>query len=409
MKKSQLLNEIMGVPKAVDFWVDYFSIIIVGAAKGLVSKEDIEVSPALEYVDEEGNTKTAEGYRAITKIEKKEFMNWVLKIGGYANLKDLMTDSRFQQFPLYNPSVTIALYFLPQELYDLEFANRKDGTDFVEASHALDTTKKALSKVGKNQVFVNQKFTFQIYLPISELENLDTENLRKQIKPTISHELTHAYESFNRVFKSGDPYQGRETFLNTAIRLMQDDKYPQWRYFLHLVYLHLSFELNARVTQFYYSIKDKDVKNLDDFMMLLKQNSAWKELKMLEDFDAEKFIQSFQMKRGESFFDMIEDLGKQIDRERQGLPMIKMAKTPEQGMKHLIQGWDQVLQMLNLQLKSQGLYKGKLMDLVPQKAINDPYYFFKFFEKRFRKKAERFKKKLYNISTLVLDKSLMED
>jgi hypothetical protein len=97
-----------------------------------------------------------------------------------------------------------------------------------------------------------------------------------------------------------------------------------------------------------------------------------------------------------------------MERRAQGLPAIKPIKSPKEGMQHLIQGWDSVLQMLNLRFSEQGVYKGKLMELVPTKAMKDPYNFFKFFEKRFHKKAEKFKRKLYNISALVLDKSLME-
>lgn len=405
MKKIQLLNEIMGIPKAVDFWVDSFSIILAGVAKGLVSKDEIEESE-VEYVTPDGEQKVGATYRSRAKMEGKEFMNWVIKMGGYGDLKGLLNDSRFKQFPLYNPTVNLSLYFLPQELYDIEFADRED-TDSVEASHTFDTSKKSISIIGNNKIFVNQTFGFQIYLPESELDSFDVDSLRRKIKPTISHELTHSYEAFNRVSNTGDPYQGQETFLNAAVRLMKDDKYPQWGKFLHLIYLHLSFEINARVTQFYYTVRDKDIKNLDQFMVELKKSSVWKEVQMLENFNAENFINSFKV-QGVDLFSMIEDIGKQMERRSQGLPAIKPTKTPQEGMKHLIQGWDYVLQMLNQQLIQQGVYKGKLMDLVPQKAMEDPYHFFKFFEKRFHKKAHRFKKKLYNIAALILDRSLME-
>ena len=59
-------------------------------------------------------------------------------------------------------------------------------------------------------------------------------------------------------------------------------------------------------------------------------------------------------------------------------------------------------------LNKKGLYKGKLMELVPQSAMKDPYVFFKFFEKRFHKKAERFKRKMYRVASLLKDKSFSE-
>jgi hypothetical protein len=405
MKKQQLLNEIMGVPKSVDFWVDYFSLILSGMAKGIISQDEIE-EKSISYQNEEGEEVEANVYRGRTKMEGKEFTNWVVKLGGYADLKELIKDPRFKQFPLYNPTVSLTLMFLPKEILDIEIKNRVDTPDFVSAHHSFDSSKKSISKLGPNEIFVKQEFGFEVTLSAEQLDNLDLESFKKQIKPTVSHELTHAYELYNRIKTSGDPYQGREAMLNAAVRLMDDKKYPQWRDFLHLIYLHLGFELNARVTQFYYSIKDKDIKTTEEFMDALKKSGAWREVQMLEDFDAEKFIKSFKSEKLD-FFSMMDDIGRQIERQQQGLPKINPTKTPKQGMRHLIQGWDYVLQMLNTQLAQQGLYKGKFMELVPTKAMEDPYYFFKFFEQRFHKKADNFKRKLYRIGSLVTDKSLM--
>ena len=405
MKKQQLLNEIMGVPKSVDFWVDYFSLILSGMAKGIVSQDEIEEKD-MSYPNEEGEETEGKVYRGVTKMTGKEFTNWVMKLGGYSDLRELAKDPRFKQFPLYNPTVKLTLMFFPKQVLDAEIKSRPDMPDFVEAHHSFDSSKKAISKLGPNEIFVNQGFGFTVFLEQGQLDNFNIEAFKKQIRPTISHELTHSYENYHRMKRTGDPYQGRESMLNAAVRLMDDSKYPQWNDFLHLVYLHLGFEINARITQFYYSVKDENITTVEEFMEILKKSSTWRELQMLENFDAKEFINSFKAK-GLDLFAMMEDIGKQMDRQKQGLPAIKPRKTPEEGMKHLIQGWDYVLQVLNQQLTQQGVYKGKLMDLVPQKALQDPYEFFKFFEKRFHKKAERFKKKLYRISALVMDKSLM--
>lgn len=396
----------MGVPKAVDFWVDYFSLIVTGLAKGLVSKDDIEAAD-VSFVNDEGENVQEHAYRARTDISGKEFMNWVLKVGGYSDLNGLFNDPRFKQFPLYNPTLSVTLLFVPKEILKLERNIDIDSPDFVEAHHSFDSTQKSLSKVGKNQIFVNQGFGFQIYLPVEQLENLNTELLRKQIKSVISHELTHAYETYHRVKTSGDPYQGRESFLNAAVKLMSDEKYPQWRDFLHLVYLHLGFEINARVTQLYYEVRDKDIETTDQFLEAVKRSTVWREVKMLEDFNADEFIKSFK-KANLGLGDMIKDLGKQLERKTQGLPAIYNIKDPKKGMQHLIQGWDYILQKLNHDLTKMGVYKGKLMDFVPQKAMDDPYHFFKFFEERFHRKAQKFKRKIYRIGSLAMDKSIMQ-
>ena len=80
-----------------------------------------------------------------------------------------------------------------------------------------------------------------------------------------------------------------------------------------------------------------------------------------------------------------------------------MERDPKAGMKHLIDGWDLTLQALNQELTKSGMYKGKFMDVVPPKAKEDPRVFFKFFEKRFHKKAEGFKRKALRVASLVLD------
>jgi hypothetical protein len=398
MKKKQLLNEIMGVPRVIDYWVEIFSLIITGISKKMIDDGELDQAD-VDYVDENGEEKTGDAYRYKNLFSGKEFTDLMELAGDYSSLSDILKDPNFQQFPLYRPTLDITLYFLPDELYELE-TEGKEG--FIEAFHSFDSSKKALSKMNKNNIFVNQGFGFQIYQPTSQLENFDINKFRKGIKSVISHELLHAYETYNRVLRNEDPFQGRESMLNTATKLMSDFKYPQWQNFLHLVYLHLSFEINARVTQFYYEMKEKDIKSTSEFMTELKNSSVWKELTMLENFSAENFISNFKIRNLE-FDEILKDMGAQIQRQNQGLASISIKNTPSEGMRHLIQGWDYTLQRLSTYMATNGIYKGKLMDMVPEKAVKNPYYFFKFFENRFHKKAENFKRKLLRISSLVLD------
>ncbi len=394
----------MGVPKAIDFWVDIFSIIITGVIKSVVDNDEIEVSD-VNYEDDDGNEVEDTAYRGRTMMDGKEVMNWVMKIAGYSDIKNLLQDPKFKLLPIYNPTIQTTVYFLPQKVYEIQF-NQGDN-DFVSASHSFDASKKSLSKIGKNEILVNQNFGFEIYLTVKDMEKFDSGKIRKMLKSAIGHELTHCYEMYNRLKTSGDPYQGRESMLNVATRMMDDFKYPSWGDFLHLVYLHLGFEINARVAQIYYDLKDSDIKTTEDFVSYLKKTSAYREAEMLENFDAKEFIDNFQI-RGLDFFEMLEDTAKQNAREKNKLPGIYLKRTPEEGMTHLIEGWNIFLQEMSEYLNKKGLYKGKLMELVPQSAMKDPYVFFKFFEKRFHKKAERFKRKMYRVASLLKDKSFSE-
>ena len=405
MKKKDLLNEIMGVPKAVDFWVDAFSWILAGTAKGIVDNPDGLDEATTNYVIN-GENKTGVAYKGVSEIDGDDFMNYTIELMGASDLKDLLKDQNFQKLPLYKPTTELTLIFVPDELYEEEFGKGLNPNS-VEGSHSHSSVDKLTKLGGDNLVYTKQEFTFQVYLPESFLDGFDTDKFRKLLKPTLAHELTHAYEAYSRVKSSGTPYGGQEMMLNAAFRMMSDRKYPQWGKFLHLVYLHLSFEINARISQFYYQIKDGEIKNYDDFMKEVKSSGAWKEIEMLENFNAQEFIDSFKGAKHENLQSMLQDIGSQMERAQQGLPPIHVIADPKDAMKHLIDGWDGVLQALNDKLEETGLYKGKFMELVPQKAKQDPYYFFKFFEDRFKKKAKDFKRKLFRLSSLITDKSLM--
>ena len=53
--------------------------------------------------------------------------------------------------------------------------NKEIIENFAEASHSYDVTKNALSKIGNNEILVNQNFGFQIYLTLEDLDKLDVE------------------------------------------------------------------------------------------------------------------------------------------------------------------------------------------------------------------------------------------
>ena len=72
----------------------------------------------------------------------------------------------------------------------------------------------------------------------------------------------------------------------------------------------------------------------------------------------------------------------------------------EATIKSLINLWDQILSVGVQAMGNMGV--NITMEKVPQKAKEDPYMFFKFFEDRFHKKAENWKRKLYRIGSLLI-------
>ena len=136
----------------------------------------------------------------------------------------------------------------------------------------------------------------------------------------------------------------------------------------------------------------------EDFLRELKKTGVWKEMKALEDFDAEEYIKSFKlpkldMKNPLQMFDV---LAQKAGLAKQGINV----KSEEEALKSLIDLWDKMLDIGN-----QALQKSDIditMDNVPKSAKETPMKFFKFFEKRFHKKAEKWKRELYKIGALLL-------
>ena len=106
-----------------------------------------------------------------------------------------------------------------------------------------------------------------------------------------------------------------------------------------------------------------------------------------------------------NFFEVLQDLEVQMWKVNQGQQPIKNISNSNEALKHLSDVWDKTLQQLNIDITNHfgDLYSGKLMDKVPQSAKETPIKFFEFFEKRFHNKADKFKRKLFRLLSLVLN------
>ena len=119
------------------------------------------------------------------------------------------------------------------------------------------------------------------------------------ITSLLTHELTHSLE-FSEKVKNNSKHITKEILLNHMNNSMKNNDLTKvskdWFYFLNLVYLNLSFEVNARIPQLYSMIEDKDMKTQDDFWTEVKKTNVWEEMLLLKDFndnltDAERLTQ----------------------------------------------------------------------------------------------------------------------
>ena len=375
MKKKELLTEVMGVPKAITFWVEQFSIILSDLIQEMIDEDDFKWIP-VTYIDKDGTQKADNAEGDGYNISGKYFNKKVIENSGAGNIVNLLQDERFKSFPLYGPEIVLDVKFLPNELYDLEF---KRPYDAVEGSHSFVGGQQMIAEVEDVKIFIKQEFGFTVLLPLRDKENFNKNKVRSIMKPAINHELVHAYELYQKILKKDDPFQGQDTFLNKISKILPKENQQMVNKFMHLIYLHLYFEINARISQLYQEMIEENVSTKEEFMETLKSSSVWNEVTRLEDFDADKYLQEL------------------------------LADFNIEEIKDFIDNWDLILKYMNIVFKEQGLYKGKFMEAVPTEAKENPKVFFKFFENRFRKKAKDFKNKLFRLYDLVINKTLVSE
>jgi hypothetical protein len=377
MNKKELLTEITGVPKAINFWIEQLSTIIADLTEELVEENsfnevNVEYLTLTEPKEIKKGIALMDGYNVSGEYINKK----VIKNSGVGNEKGLLQDPRFQSYPLYAPKISLDVKFIPDEFYDIEFKRPYDG---IEGEHGFDSGSKMISNIEGVKIFILQEFEFVLYLPMRYLKNFNKNTIKSIIKPTINHELVHAYELYRKLETKEDPFQGQETFLNVIKKVLPDTNLKMVNKFMHLIYLHLYFEINARVSQLYQEMVEDGVTRKEEFFEAVKKSSIWGEFKKLESFNADEYLSY-----------LVTNFG-------------------DQKVKNFIKKWDSSLQTINTIFKEQGIYKGKFMDLVPKEAKENPKVFFKFFEKRFHNKAAEFKRKILRLYNLVVNKPFVNE
>jgi len=394
MKKKQLINEIMGVPKAIDAWVKYISSITVVLVDDIIEKDDWETKE-IEYKGE-----MVPIHKSSIELVGKDFTKQVVDAYFDGDFKGFLKSKEFEDFPLYNPKVTVNLLILPDVVYEDQ---RGDG-DRMEAqqNYEGDIRNVKIGNLGKTKIYGNNNFTFMVIIPASYISNRTEKHqnrLFNSLVPTVGHELTHAYQTYRQMLGGQEGVGfGQETVLNMLPQNLKFDETPSWNNFLHLVYLSLSFEVNARVTELYYDMQRQGVKTNDDALKILMASDPWDDYKQLKDFNADKFIREFEADIPEK--DPMHDFLSLLTGEKSS----NQPTNNDEMMVDLIRRWDDLIQTAQEHIKTLGI-NIPFMKEVPQDAKKNPIKFFKFFEKRFHKKAEGLKRKLSKVISLAIDES----
>jgi len=392
MKKKQLINEIMGVPKDIDGWVNYFTAIVVDTTNKIIERDQWD-SGDFTWRDDV----TYPMHDSGIKLGGKELTQLIIDRFFDGDRKGMLTSKTFTSFPLYNPVLSVNLRVVPDNVFE-----EGDMGDRMAASHSFvgDIRKVKIGKLGKVTIFNRNGFEFDVIIPashISERTEKHTQDLLNTLTPTVGHELTHSYQTYRQML-GGKPSIGfgKETVLNAIPNILKFKETPSWNHFLHLIYLSLSFESNARVTEIYYKLKRSKVKTTQEALKVLKASPPWEDYQMLKDFNTEDFMDNFD---ADIDVEPFENMMRMLLPPDQRPP--KSPESKEEWYSVLIDKWDNVVQDAQVQM-TQGGAEVPTMERVPESAKKDPVKFFRFFEKRFHKKAEDLKRKLAKVVSLVL-------
>jgi hypothetical protein len=402
MKNEKIINEIMGVPKSLDPWVEAFYQIIKYQIESEISG-GWEYEGSMQYKDPETNEIVDDVAKKTDEIiiPGNEVMDELMGLLGFNDLKEFIKSELFSTLPIWRPEITLSIVGIPNVAYEMEKGNPIEASVNSKMGHEL-------SHVGKIVVFSNLIYDFSVVMPVDGI----TKKFESDLKSTIAHELLHTHQMFKQLEKGKPSHHGKETMLNTLTQIpaLNQIELNSWRKFLHLVYVHLSFEINARVVELYHKFKGMGINTKEEFLKELKNTHIWKYTKELENFSAEDFIKSFELPStkldfgNSNPFEMLHKLlTGQTDLEmlkRRGIDV----SSENEALKSLINIWDLILQAGNEELKNNTGIDFDMMP-VPENAKQDPYLFFKFFEKRFHKKAEKWKRKLYRLSAILLEEN----
>jgi hypothetical protein len=255
--KKQILNEIMGVPKAIDIWVEIFTNATMYGIEKIIDND--------RWQDNEGS----DVIESHTLLKWGELEELILKGFNVSSGKELLENEEFKKLPIWKPEIFIEVVAPPQE----NIADGSDLYDLIEKSGAgfnggmgFGHNRPTLFKMKEvpTKVLPNLHTQIEILVKKEELPNLPESTIklvRKNVRSLFSHELTHTYQHYMTLIHGGDSGFGEEEALNMMLNTIRSGPpLPKsMSDFLHTLYLHLSFENNARVAQVYYLLKEKGI------------------------------------------------------------------------------------------------------------------------------------------------------
>ena len=161
----------------------------------------------------------------------------------------------------------------------------------------------------------------------------------------------------------------------------------EWDHLIFLIYLHSSFELNARISEIYCLMKGLKIKTKKEFADFLKSSRVWSYSNDLNDFNAEKYYNDI----------VISDELRSVVDDRLGKSSSD-TEVKEYVLLALMGRWEEDYNEMSSETDK--LYGTKLPKMKPS-TMSRPINFLKFWEKRFSRVGDKAIRKITKLYSLL--------
>ena len=357
LKIRNLIREAVGVPSDIEMMTSVFAEVV----KKLLYSFKSSNEPLEEVEIDVKNIGESTLRRGEIEIDGDKSWNMVKETQSF-------DEQEWGKFPMYKNPIDIKFEIFEEGVLQAVYKSNLN----VDASHSFDA-----ADFKSGDVFDISMFDFHIRMDEETWGNLEL--LSPTLESVISHELLHAYQLYKRYTNKGQIGFGKGQATNVLVNAIKSQFLPEWNNFLHLIYLSLKFEQDARIPQVSHILRRTKIDSYEDFIEALRGTQVFREIKQLRDFSADDLFESF--KKINSLQDMI-------------FKEVAVEKAYE-----WIFEWNDILEKIVEHTVANGVSPSKI-EAIPLAVRKDPKKFFEYFDRKFKFTANNMLKRISKLYSL---------
>jgi hypothetical protein len=244
---------------------------------------------------------------------------------------------------------------------------------------------------------IESKVSVNFLLFFTEMKNPKLlASIKEEIRSTMYHELTHAYEEYKRSVSDSKKqkslaYTEDKVYDFVSVEIGSSNEVPpEIGTLLMLIYLQASYEVNARVPQVYSLIRDEDDPHKRE--EIIKKSTPWEQAKALLAFNAQ-----------EMYDHMLDGATKYFKTNEKAKDW--MNSFFEQLQKQYVSGNDYIIELVDSEHDLSPDEKERMKKILAGHASDfkkltkkTPLEFLKFWEKKFHTQGEKLRRKLLRLT-----------